>query len=250
MCFEKPSDIRIWLMSTNHRSSNRKGTHTHTHILYIVVSTKQFPPMGESLFRWGVATSQPEHTRAHTHTHTHTQVFIDMSWAVSLMCGVNYKDVPSSVLSQHERQPWPTEWALVWSRLEDRQTRGSSWPLCCSDKAQPVPEGDIASCYPSSVLTFACLSFYIWIQCMVAAMVTCPTPHPTPLHPHPWVISWVCCLHLLLVLKHRKANLHSHQTCDSCCHCWLLFPHCCCCCCLCAICNMACFQLQQIEGGS
>lgn len=59
----------------------------HTHILYIVVSTAVLPPMGESLFRHGGVTNTSIHRNELSGT--------DMS----LICGVNYKDVSYSVFS-------------------------------------------------------------------------------------------------------------------------------------------------------
>lgn len=88
MCFEKPSDIRIWLMCTMHCGPNLKGTHTL--IVYIVVSTTQFPPMGESLFRQGVTNS----AWAYTSIHRNELSSSDMP----VIYGVNYRDVFSSVL--------------------------------------------------------------------------------------------------------------------------------------------------------
>jgi len=151
---KKTSNIRLWLMCANHRSPNHKR---HTRILYIVVSTTQPFPMGESLFRRGFPALRPEHGNEPSST------------GVSRICGVNLKRMcvffraAISAQSEHYYQPRPPRWALVSSRLEDRQTQGSSWPLHCSDKAQPVLEGDTASCSipdPSSLLTDdACLLF-------------------------------------------------------------------------------------------
>lgn len=75
MCFEKPCDIRIWLVCTNRYSSNIIGTHTHTHThIYLFTVhcgvNNTVSPMAGSLFRWGWL-FQPECT----------QVFTDVSRA-------------------------------------------------------------------------------------------------------------------------------------------------------------------------
>ena len=64
---EKPSDIRLWLVLTNHCRPNLKGahTHTHTHTVHHGLSSTVIP-MGEGLFIGGVTISQPEHTQLFT----------------------------------------------------------------------------------------------------------------------------------------------------------------------------------------
>lgn len=78
MCFEKPCDIRIWLVCSNQCKSKR-NTHTHCTLWCQCC----FAPWERAYSNRGVTISQPEHTSIHELNGT------DMS----LICGVNYKDV-------------------------------------------------------------------------------------------------------------------------------------------------------------
>lgn len=73
MCFEKPCDIRIWLVCTNHCNSNVKGTHTYCICIYCTLWCQQhsFPQWEKAFSDWGLMVFM------------RTQVFPEMSCAVN-----------------------------------------------------------------------------------------------------------------------------------------------------------------------
>ena len=176
MCFEKPCDIRKWLVCTNHCSAAKRHTPT-----YCTFRCERVHSVSGGHRLWACTRIHGnEQSRHVSDPRCKLQGCVSSArsllWASWLRPGV--------------------EWlrpGVEWAR-----GRGGSWPLHCSDTAQRVHEGDVAPLLPP-------ISAHTHQR-------SCLNPEQNYSHGDTqsnslnlWFISSMCCLHLFLFLKHRAA---------------------------------------------